>query len=173
MAKSSLIYCKTCAKKTKHWDNKGTPKEKTLGHFVCSVCKTAYNPKPRSEGYSKPAGSYNKTSGGSSYYKKADYGDSVPKSMYGAWANNMVIALIEKGTVVGKEQAVEVFNELVSAYGKILNNTTTSAPSSTTNTDVPVDNGDVTDGELPELDDFEAQDSPDEGIDLDLSDLEL
>ena len=166
-----MIYCKKCAKKQKHWDNTGTEMEKKLGKFVCAVCKTPYTPKPRGESgevkpvekapYSKPA-EYQRS------YAKKDYGEGVPKSMFGAWANNLVVAFVDKGVVKTVEEAVELYGTVVDRYNSILN----GVGSPTQPAELPAQQT----GKLPASPEEEPETSLDEltgADDFDLSDFDL
>ncbi len=160
MAKTTFIYCKTCKEKTKHWDNTGTEMETKLGKFVCADCKTPYTPKPKSEPTPLQTGSgYPKKD-----YVKKDYGDGVPKSMYGAWANNLIVALVTKGTIKTIPDAIAQYKVVVEAYGKVLNDGTTTVEKQAKqpSTDLP-------DGSTEQ--DFTVE--PDTGGELDLSEFNI
>ncbi len=133
MAKTAQIYCKKCQKKTKHWDNKGTDKEKTLGMFVCSVCKTGYTPQPKSA----PAPQVAKTPGS---VQETDSINFVKQSFYGGWAKDFVVSLIEKGAIKTTADVIKTYKLFLKEVGLALNGNLptakppTTAPAPTTNT---------------------------------------
>ena len=91
--------------------NKTNPK---YPDFKCPSCQKAVWLKKKSTGNYQP-----KT--GNNNYGKQDYGNGVPKSMYGAWAANFVIALVEKGSVKTTDDIVKAYAYFVQQVGLILN----------------------------------------------------
>lgn len=128
MAKTMFMFCKKCGEKRKHWDNRGTEKEKALGAFVCSVCKN-------------PVADKNKTKQKRTYASPSV--DAVPSSMYGKWVTEVVIAFIYNGTVKNIDAAIEATRRIEKEYRCIFQ----GATSATSNIE------DTTSIELPDAED--------------------
>ena len=105
--KSIFIYCKKCEKKVKHWDNRGTDKEKQFGTLVCADCKNAVKDK-------------DKATGTGSGKKEIYTGNGVPASMYGRWVTDITVAFIAKGVVKTPEDAIAVATKIAAGYSKLL-----------------------------------------------------
>lgn len=53
-------------------------------------------------------------------YGKQDYGNSVPPSMYGAWAMNLVIAFVEKGQIASLNDAITAYRDVLQGVGEAI-----------------------------------------------------
>lgn len=51
---------------------------------------------------------------------KGDYGNSVPPSMYGAWAMNLVVALVGQGKVTNVAEGVAAYKEALKGVGEAI-----------------------------------------------------
>jgi len=50
-------------------------------------------------------------------YNKSDYGNSVPPSMYGAWAMNLVVSLVGQGKVTSVAEGIQAYKEALKGVG--------------------------------------------------------
>lgn len=117
------------------WDNRQSKKTPKQPDFRCkdANCKSAkgfttgvYLPKGKKsdpapavsvpQSVSAPAPRLPASSGSS--YNKKDYGNSVPPSMYGAWAMNVVIALVEQGGIKTLDEALKQYDVSLARVGE-------------------------------------------------------
>jgi hypothetical protein len=94
------------------WDNRGKKKNPKQPDFRCKdeACAKAVW---LSKKTTAPA-----TSGG--YKGKTGTGDTVPKSMYGAWAMNLVIAMLHDKLIKAAD-VKKIFAQSVAMVGEVLN----------------------------------------------------
>ena len=119
--------CPTCGGKM--WDNRTSKRSPNHPDFRCQdkKCKDGkgyqtgvYVPKDMKDQSDQEAITKPVTTTTTTHKKSDNYGNSVPPSMYGAWAKDMVVAFVEKGIIKTIPEAQNEFSNMLKSVGDSL-----------------------------------------------------